>query len=124
MVHGGPGGQARKGYRAQVQYLVNRGYAVLDINNRGSSGYGETFLAADDQKHGRQPTGCAPSSPARPGGRRSAQCCIRRWATRKRTRRTCAPSPLFHAHNIKRPLIVRQAPMTAARRLPTSWTST
>ena len=34
-VHGGPGGQARVGYRASTQYLVNNGYAVLDINNRG-----------------------------------------------------------------------------------------
>jgi dipeptidyl aminopeptidase/acylaminoacyl peptidase len=55
MVHGGPGGQARKGYKALVQYLVNHGYAVLDVNNRGSSGYGKTFFTADDQKHGREP---------------------------------------------------------------------
>jgi dipeptidyl aminopeptidase/acylaminoacyl peptidase len=55
MVHGGPGGQARRGYSAMVQHLVNHGYAVLDINNRGSSGYGKTFFAADDGKHGREP---------------------------------------------------------------------
>ncbi|HEX6182781.1 MAG TPA: prolyl oligopeptidase family serine peptidase [Pyrinomonadaceae bacterium] len=55
LVHGGPGGQARKGYKAQVQFLVNHGYAVLDVNNRGSSGYGKTFFAADDGKHGREP---------------------------------------------------------------------
>ncbi len=55
LVHGGPGGQARKGYRAQVQFLVNQGYAVLDVNNRGSSGYGKTFFTADDRKHGREP---------------------------------------------------------------------
>jgi len=35
--------------------LVNHGYAVLGINNRGSSGYGKTFYVADDQKHGREP---------------------------------------------------------------------
>ncbi|MFN2511453.1 MAG: hypothetical protein ABR568_08410 [Pyrinomonadaceae bacterium] len=29
LVHGGPGGQARRGYKAQVQFLVNHGYAVL-----------------------------------------------------------------------------------------------
>ncbi len=51
-VHGGPGGQARIGYRAQVQYLVNSGYAIFDINNRGSSGYGKSFFAADDRCHG------------------------------------------------------------------------
>jgi dipeptidyl aminopeptidase/acylaminoacyl peptidase len=55
LVHGGPGGQARRGYKAQVQFLVNHGYAVLDVNNRGSSGYGKTFYVADDQKHGREP---------------------------------------------------------------------
>ncbi|WP_431050894.1 prolyl oligopeptidase family serine peptidase [Roseateles sp. L2-2] len=55
MVHGGPGGQTTRGYSAMVQYLVNHGYAVLGINNRGSSGYGKTFFTADDGKHGREP---------------------------------------------------------------------
>ncbi|HEX9304668.1 MAG TPA: S9 family peptidase [Thermoanaerobaculia bacterium] len=54
-VHGGPGGQTRKGYSATIQYLVNHGYAVLGINNRGSSGYGKTFYTADDRKHGKEP---------------------------------------------------------------------
>jgi dipeptidyl aminopeptidase/acylaminoacyl peptidase len=54
-VHGGPGGQTRKGYSGLIQYLVNHGYVVLGVNNRGSSGYGKTFFAADDQKHGREP---------------------------------------------------------------------
>jgi dipeptidyl aminopeptidase/acylaminoacyl peptidase len=54
-VHGGPGGQARMPYSAGVQYLVNHGYVVLDVNNRGSGGYGKTFFKADDQKHGREP---------------------------------------------------------------------
>ena len=51
-VHGGPGGQSRVGYRALIQYLVNHGYAILAVNNRGSSGYGKTFYALDDQNHG------------------------------------------------------------------------
>ena len=51
-VHGGPGGQSRKGYRAQIQHLVNNGYAVLAVNNRGSSGYGKTFFHMDDKRHG------------------------------------------------------------------------
>lgn len=54
-VHGGPGGQTMRGYNAQIQYLVNHGYAVLGINNRGSSGYGKTFFAAANRKHGREP---------------------------------------------------------------------
>lgn len=52
MVHGGPGGQAMIGYRGLVQYLLNHGYGIFDINNRGSSGYGKTFYAADDRCHG------------------------------------------------------------------------
>ena len=51
-VHGGPGGQSRKGYSPTIQHLVNHGYAVLAVNNRGSSGYGKTFNHMDDQKHG------------------------------------------------------------------------
>lgn len=52
LVHGGPGGQSRRGYSAMVQHLVNNGYAVYAINNRGSSGYGKTFFHMDDRHHG------------------------------------------------------------------------
>jgi dipeptidyl aminopeptidase/acylaminoacyl peptidase len=55
LVHGGPGGQTTPAYSAVSQYLVNHGYVILGINNRGSSGYGKTFFAADDKKHGREP---------------------------------------------------------------------
>jgi dipeptidyl aminopeptidase/acylaminoacyl peptidase len=51
-VHGGPGGQSRRGYSAAIQHLVNNGYAVYAINNRGSSGYGKTFYHLDDRRHG------------------------------------------------------------------------
>lgn len=51
-VHGGPGGQSRLNYFALVQYLVNHGYAVLAVNNRGSSGYGKEFNHLDDKNHG------------------------------------------------------------------------
>jgi dipeptidyl aminopeptidase/acylaminoacyl peptidase len=51
-VHGGPGGQSRTGYSALIQYMVNHGYAVLAVNNRGSSGYGKTFYKMDDRNHG------------------------------------------------------------------------
>ncbi len=51
-IHGGPGGQSRKGYSALIQHLVNNGYAIFRINNRGSSGYGKTFFHLDDKKHG------------------------------------------------------------------------
>ncbi|WP_258807480.1 S9 family peptidase [Pseudidiomarina sp. CB1] len=51
-IHGGPGGQTRKGYSPIIQHLVNHGYAILGINNRGSSGYGKTFYHLDDRRHG------------------------------------------------------------------------
>ncbi len=51
-IHGGPGGQSRVGYSAFLQYLVNHGYVVLAVNNRGSGGYGKTFDKLDDQRHG------------------------------------------------------------------------
>lgn len=54
-VHGGPGGQSRAGYSGERQFLLNHGYGIYAVNNRGSSGYGKTFYAADDGKHGREP---------------------------------------------------------------------
>jgi dipeptidyl aminopeptidase/acylaminoacyl peptidase len=51
-VHGGPGGQSRVGYFSLIQYLANHGYAILAVNNRGSSGYGKTFYKMDDKNHG------------------------------------------------------------------------
>nr|WP_246341337.1 S9 family peptidase [Simiduia aestuariiviva] len=53
-IHGGPGGQTRKGYRPIIQHLVNHGYAMLGVNNRGSSGYGKTFFHLDDKRHGEK----------------------------------------------------------------------
>jgi dipeptidyl aminopeptidase/acylaminoacyl peptidase len=51
-VHGGPGGQSRLSYFELIQFLVNQGYAILAVNNRGSTGYGKTFNHMDDQNHG------------------------------------------------------------------------
>jgi len=53
-VHGGPGGQSRQSFRPLIQFMVNHGYAVLAVNNRGSSGYGKTFYQMDDQNHGEK----------------------------------------------------------------------
>ena len=44
--HNGPGGRNSWGYNAEVQFLANRGYAVLQVNYRGSTGYGKSFYAA------------------------------------------------------------------------------
>lgn len=53
-VHGGPGGQTRQNFSSLIQYMVNQGYAVLAVNNRGSSGYGKTFYQMDDKNHGEK----------------------------------------------------------------------
>lgn len=49
-VHGGPTSQARPVYRAQTQYLVNKGIAVFDVNVRGSTGFGKRFSRLDNQE--------------------------------------------------------------------------
>ncbi len=50
-IHGGPGGQTRIGFSNSIQHLVNHGYAVLAVNNRGSNGYGKTFYKLDNKDH-------------------------------------------------------------------------
>ncbi|MEO6052370.1 MAG: S9 family peptidase, partial [Pyrinomonadaceae bacterium] len=47
-VHGGPEGQERPGFNPLYQYYLSRGYAVLALNVRGSTGYGKTFTHLDD----------------------------------------------------------------------------
>lgn len=49
-VHGGPTSQARPSFRPQLQYLINNGIAVLDVNVRGSTGFGKTYARLDNQK--------------------------------------------------------------------------
>lgn len=51
-LRGSTGGQARVGYDPLIQYLVNHGYAIYAINHRGSGGYGRSFSAANDRRHG------------------------------------------------------------------------
>ncbi|RCH54830.1 S9 family peptidase [Mucilaginibacter hurinus] len=46
MPHGGPWTRNTWGYNAEVQFLANRGYAVLQVNFRGSTGYGKAFRNA------------------------------------------------------------------------------
>ncbi|MEJ7848659.1 MAG: S9 family peptidase [Pyrinomonadaceae bacterium] len=47
-VHGGPEGQSRPGFNPLFQYHLSRGYAVLDPNVRGSTGYGKAYSHLDD----------------------------------------------------------------------------
>lgn len=52
--HGGPWYRDSWGYNAEVQFLANRGYAVLQMNFRGSTGYGRTFWEAGFKQWGRK----------------------------------------------------------------------
>lgn len=51
VVHGGPWARDVYGYRGDHQWLANRGYAVLSVNYRGSTGFGKTFIAAGEKQH-------------------------------------------------------------------------
>jgi dipeptidyl aminopeptidase/acylaminoacyl peptidase len=51
-VHGGPTGQALADWNPRVQWLVQQGYAVLQVNHRGSSGYGVAYRNALDGRWG------------------------------------------------------------------------
>jgi len=53
-VHGGPWGRDRWGFDPESQWLANRGYAVLQVNYRGSDGFGKKFLHAGDREWGRK----------------------------------------------------------------------
>ena len=51
-VHGGPWARDSWGLNATHQWLANRGYAVLSVNYRGSTGYGKEFLNAGNREWG------------------------------------------------------------------------
>lgn len=51
-VHGGPWHRDEWGYDPESQWLANRGYAVLQVNYRGSTGYGKAFLNAGNKEWG------------------------------------------------------------------------
>ena len=52
--HGGPWARDSWGFNPEVQFLANRGYAVLQMNFRGSTGYGRKFFEASFKKWGRE----------------------------------------------------------------------
>jgi dipeptidyl aminopeptidase/acylaminoacyl peptidase len=53
-VHGGPWARDVWGFNPEVQFLANRGYAVLQVNFRGSTGYGRKFWEASFREWGRK----------------------------------------------------------------------
>ncbi|MEH2246088.1 S9 family peptidase [Nostoc sp.] len=50
LVHGGPWARDVWGFSPTAQWLANRGYAVLQVNFRGSTGYGKAFLNAGNRE--------------------------------------------------------------------------
>jgi dipeptidyl aminopeptidase/acylaminoacyl peptidase len=52
-VHGGPWARDAWGYNPEAQWFANRGYACLQVNFRGSTGFGKDFLNAGDKEWGR-----------------------------------------------------------------------
>jgi len=54
MVHGGPWARDSYGFNGAHQWLANRGYAVLSVNYRGSTGFGKDFLNAADHQWSRK----------------------------------------------------------------------
>lgn len=54
LVHGGPWARDTWSYGALTQWLANRGYAVLSVNFRGSSGFGRNFINAAKKEWGRR----------------------------------------------------------------------
>ncbi len=53
LVHGGPWARDAFGYNSYHQWLANRGYGVLSVNFRGSTGLGKRFTNAGDREWGR-----------------------------------------------------------------------
>ena len=51
-VHGGPWGRDAWGYHPEAQWLANRGYLCVQVNFRGSTGYGKAFVNAGDREWG------------------------------------------------------------------------
>jgi dipeptidyl aminopeptidase/acylaminoacyl peptidase len=51
-VHGGPQTRDTWGYHPEAQWLANRGYLCVQVNYRGSTGYGKSFVAAGDREWG------------------------------------------------------------------------
>jgi dipeptidyl aminopeptidase/acylaminoacyl peptidase len=52
LIHGGPYARDSWGFNSTHQWLANRGYAVLSVNYRGSTGFGKAFVTAADKEWG------------------------------------------------------------------------
>ena len=54
LVHGGPWARDGYGFNPYHQWLANRGYAVMSVNFRGSTGFGKDFISAGDLQWGKK----------------------------------------------------------------------
>ena len=54
LVHGGPWARDNFGFNSAHQLMANRGYAVLSVNFRGSTGFGKDFVTASNLQWGRK----------------------------------------------------------------------
>ncbi|MEN4040799.1 MAG: S9 family peptidase [Anaerolineaceae bacterium] len=51
-IHGGPTSSANIGYNAEISYFTSRGYAYVEVNHRGSSGFGRSYQLAQRHRWG------------------------------------------------------------------------
>ena len=106
LVHGGPWLRDSWGLDLEVQWLANRGYAVLQVNYRGSTGYGKSHLNAGNKEWGwkdaRRPHRCQKLA-RNTGVRRSKQIC-HLWRQLRRLRHIGWAS--LHS----RPVLLRRRP--------------
>ena len=94
-VHGGPWARDAWGFDSEAQWLANRGYLCLQVNFRGSTGYGKAFVNAGDREWGAKmqddlldavaARGRPKAGPTRPGSPSTAAptAATRRWPARR-----------------------------------------
>jgi dipeptidyl aminopeptidase/acylaminoacyl peptidase len=109
-VHGGPWARDVWGFNPEVQFLANRGYAVLQVNFRGSTGYGRKFWEASFREWGAR---CRTTSPTACNG--SSR---RAWPTPRGSRSTAAATAVTRRSRASRsrPSSTRRAWITSAFR--------
>ena len=91
LIHGGPTSQSRAGWNPQAQFFATRGYAVLLVNYRGSTGYGRAYMLKLRGNWGVCDVEDAASGVAPPGRRRAHRSRADRDHGRQRRRIHRAP---------------------------------
>lgn len=134
LVHGGPWARDYWGFQPDVQLLANRGYAVLQVNFRGSTGFGKSFTqAAIGEFAGRMHDDLIDAvdwavkqgTPTATGSRSSAgpTAGTPRWSA-SRSPRTCSPRPSTTSGSPVCPTSCGPCPTSPAGSWPATGTST